>query len=104
MPTASLDPPSLDVQGYDLRPGVKREPMEADQEERIVRNEVLFRQANEDLRARITLEPTEQRLPFLCECGDSTCTVVVVVSLETYELVRAHPTYFLIAAGHRQLG
>jgi hypothetical protein len=79
------------------------DPLDGEREERVARNEAVFRQANEDLRARIGLEQADQQLPFLCECGDDRCTTVIVVPLETYELARSEPAHFLIATGHRQL-
>jgi len=37
---------------------------------------------------------------FLCECGDMSCTHTVSLSLSEYEVVRAHPTHFVIATNH----
>jgi len=57
-------------------------------EERAVRNEVLFREANEKLGdKRQELELIGQT-PFLCECGDPSCTELIRLSLEQYEHVR----------------
>ncbi len=57
-------------------------------EERAARNEVLFREANEKLGdERQELELIGQT-PFLCECGDPSCTELIRLSLEQYEHVR----------------
>jgi hypothetical protein len=40
------------------------------------------------------------RVPFTCECPDPGCREVVMLRLDHYERVRAHPTWFLLVAGH----
>lgn len=67
--------------------------------ERIAKTEALFRNVNEGIleaSARLEAEETE----FICECGDSTCTEHVRVSLEEYERVREHATRFVVRPGH----
>jgi hypothetical protein len=79
---------------------------EASREERAVRNELAFREANESLRGvfeSASGQDPEGTYPFLCECGDRACTEVVHLSLEVYASVRAHPARFLILPGHKQL-
>lgn len=71
---------------------------------RIAENEVMFRTANESLRAVFEhAEEAQQPFPFLCECGDSHCTVLVLLSLDVYADLREHPDRFVIAPGHKQL-
>ena len=41
-----------------------------------------------------------QPVEVMCECGHSTCTGNIVMSLREYEAVRCHPRRFLIKAGH----
>jgi hypothetical protein len=80
--------------------------LEASREERVVRNELAFREANESLRGvfeRASPREREDAYPFLCECGDRACAEVVQLSLEVYASVRAHPARFLILPGHKQL-
>jgi hypothetical protein len=74
-------------------------------EERVARNELAFRQANESLRTIFedATEEAEGSYPFLCECGDRRCTDVVPVSLQVYARIREHPARFLILPGHKQL-
>ncbi len=74
-----------------------------DRDERVANNEVAFRNANESLHVTFSAEGSEEPYPFLCECGDSSCTSVILVSLDQYEQVREHPARFLIASGHKQL-
>jgi formate-nitrite transporter family protein len=42
----------------------------------------------------------EDRVPFLCECGDENCYEIVMITIEDYEHIRVHPTWFLLVAGH----
>jgi hypothetical protein len=64
------------------------------------RNEAVFREANEKIRAvRETVE-FDGKTPFLCECEDPRCRTILLLSLEEYEYLRAEPTRFAIAAGH----
>jgi hypothetical protein len=68
-------------------------------EERIGRNEALFREVNERIE-RVTETLQVEALTILCECGDPSCFERIQVSLPDYERVRADPTLFLIRAGH----
>jgi hypothetical protein len=72
-------------------------------DERMARNELAFRRANESLRPVFEDAPGDEAYPFLCECGDRRCTEVVHVTLATYASIRAHPQRFLILPGHKQL-
>jgi hypothetical protein len=70
--------------------------------ERVGRNNATFRAANEHLadvatgQARTPDEP----LPFLCECADPACTLVIKVTLAAYARVRSDPRCFVVAPGH----
>jgi hypothetical protein len=68
-------------------------------EERIGRNEALFREVNERIE-RVTETLQVETLTILCECGDPSCLEQIQVSLPDYERVRADPTLFFIRAGH----
>jgi len=71
---------------------------------RIVENELAFRTANESLRSVFEhAGVADESFPFLCECGDSECTKLVLVPLDVYAELRDHPDRFVIAPGHRQL-
>jgi hypothetical protein len=67
-------------------------------EERIVKNEALFREVNE----RID-EVTADRLPrfeIVCECGENECRQMLEVTSGEYSRVRDHPTRFFVLRGH----
>ena len=72
--------------------------------ERVARNDAIFREANEGIRA--VAEQTElsedDLVPFICECADVNCTEIVQLSTEEYEVVRSEPTRFLKARGHER--
>ncbi|MBV8599050.1 MAG: hypothetical protein JO017_09530 [Actinobacteria bacterium] len=70
---------------------------------RIAENEAAFRAANESLRVVFENDEGADRYPFLCECGDPRCTVVVMLGLDAYAGLREHPSRFVIAPGHKQL-
>ena len=71
-----------------------------EREERIGRNEVLFRQVNERIEEIQSGEGVERRFDFLCECGDATCLEMVSLTLAEYEGVRSEPTQFVVLPGH----
>jgi hypothetical protein len=73
---------------------------EMQSEERAARNEVVFRRANEILGIKRQDLDIEGATPFLCECGDPTCTELIRLSLEQYEHVRTRANWFLVAIGH----
>jgi hypothetical protein len=41
-----------------------------------------------------------ERIAFVCECGAPICREDVILTVEEYEHIRAHPTWFVVAAGH----
>jgi hypothetical protein len=69
---------------------------------KLAMNQSAFRSANEQLRRGAANHHfgDRQRVPFICECADPGCRESVMLSLEEYEHVRAHPTWFLLVAGH----
>lgn len=73
--------------------------------ERIARNESTFRSTNETLNRELHHVEREagELAGFVCECGDLGCTVLVHLSLERYEEVRADSRRFMIAPGHEML-
>jgi hypothetical protein len=69
--------------------------------ERKARNESIFRDANEEVKAvRDELSLDHGKSPFFCECEDRDCRVTIRLSVDEYECVRSQPTTFLIARGH----
>ena len=69
--------------------------------ERAAQNEARFRAANEQIQETAhTLEAQEQPAPYLCECDDTGCTTVVLLTAAEYEEVRGAPRRFVVAPGH----
>lgn len=69
--------------------------------ERAARNEAVFRDANEILKARREeLTTVSGRTPFLCECADVHCKGVILLDLDEYEHVREQANRFVLEPGH----
>ena len=66
-------------------------------EERIAKNETLWRVVNERIR---DVTKYEGDIEFLCECGDPTCAEPISMSISEYEEVRSEATHFLVVPGH----
>ena len=70
-------------------------------QERLARNEALFRDVNERVRAIAAVHGDDDHVyEFYCECSNADCTFQLRSTLADYEAVRAHPTHFLIAPEH----
>jgi hypothetical protein len=69
----------------------------------VAENESIFRRANEELEERFREVGAEGLTPFLCECGEVTCTQVIRLTLAEYEGVRGHAAHFAIVSGHQIL-
>jgi hypothetical protein len=70
-------------------------------EERLARNEILFRDINEQVGLVATPQGADQHVyEFFCECSNLDCTLRLRMTLEFYESVRADPTLFVVAPGH----
>jgi hypothetical protein len=72
-------------------------------EERLARNEALFRELNERMKEiSQSLAPGETipALEIFCECGQADCIEKLVVPFSEYEAVRSRPEHFLVATGH----
>jgi hypothetical protein len=70
-------------------------------QERIARNDAVFRDANERIRASAEAYDAET-VPFLCECADLGCRTVILLQLSEYESIRASGRRFLNAPGHEE--
>ena len=71
-------------------------------EERVARNEALFREVNEhvqELGERFATGSADVGR-FVCECGSEGCTESMEVPIGAYEQVRANPRRFLVLPGH----
>jgi hypothetical protein len=72
-------------------------------EARRARNEVAFREANDQIKAVIDDHDVDPPLaPFLCECGDRACRQLIRVPMDKYREVRESPRRFILATGHDQ--
>ncbi|MGI9110630.1 MAG: hypothetical protein ACR2GT_00200 [Gaiellaceae bacterium] len=70
-------------------------------EERLARNEVLFREVNEQvLEVAAGHGQDGHRYEFFCECSNRDCTLKLSLAVEAYEAVRAYPDRFAVAPGH----
>jgi len=71
--------------------------------ERIAENQVLFRDANENISTAAERHHFNgQPVPFLCECPSEQCVEVVPLPLATYATIRSNPRVFFVVAGHER--
>jgi hypothetical protein len=70
-------------------------------QQRVAKNEILFREVNERIRDVSAELETEEPTDFLCECGSESCTQPISLTLSEYEGVRQGATCFAIAPGHQ---
>jgi len=71
--------------------------MPPSRDERVAKNETLWREVNERIR---DVTKYEGEIEFLCECGDPTCAEPITMTVAEYEDVRADATHFLVVPGH----
>ena len=70
-----------------------------DRQERLARNETLFRSVNERVEEVVQPGPNEE-IDFLCECGDDNCVEKVTLTRRDYEQVRQDGAQFAVIPGH----
>jgi hypothetical protein len=73
---------------------------DAHRQDRIARNEAVYRDVNEAIEAGRADASAEKVRPFMCECGLLECNQLLELTRAEYEAVRAHPTRFFMADGH----
>ena len=79
---------------------IEFEPMKV----RIAENESLFRSANEKIElAAESMGYQGEKVPFVCECPDISCTDIVQLTMADYEEIRTGPTRFFVVPGHQAL-
>ena len=72
-------------------------------QERIAKNNEIFRDANEHIRAKADeYQTTIERIPFLCECPREECTEIVPLTLDQYSDVRANDSHFFTLPEHAE--
>ncbi len=73
-------------------------------EERLAKNEIVFRDVNERIEKMALSHDQALRdrrdLGFLCECSNVDCTLRLLLTLAEYEHARTDSTQFVVALGH----
>jgi hypothetical protein len=70
-------------------------------EERLARNEVLFRNVNERIeQTAVSHGADPHTYEFLCECSNIDCSLRIRMTIAAYERVRADSRCFVVAPGH----
>jgi hypothetical protein len=91
-----------------VRPKLVENARVSASEERVARNEALFREFNErveDMTESFDLqgEGDSLRIGFVCECGNLDCLERLELARATYEEVRGDPTRFVVVPGHEDM-
>ena len=68
--------------------------------DRLVRNQVIFREVNERIRELADHFESNTGVTFICECSNEDCVEFIDLELDDYKAIRSSPTLFLIAPGH----
>ena len=70
--------------------------------ERKAKNEVFFREINENIADLVEHSPTIRSSPvaFVCECAAPDCAQALEITLDTYQDIRSDPARFLVVPGH----
>ena len=72
-------------------------------DERLAKNEILFRAVNERLDEIGEAAPWSKTNDYLCECSDMTCIETIELTNDEYERARSRPTVFMLVPGHERL-
>ena len=72
-------------------------------EERLAKNEVLFRSVNEAIEQQALRFGGVDEYEFICECASRECVDRVTLTLKQYEHVRAEGTRFVVVPGHANI-
>ena len=69
---------------------------------RVGRNEAVFRKVNEQIESlnRAMAAISDETMHIVCECGELSCIVQLVVGIADYERIRSDATLFFVAPGH----
>jgi muramoyltetrapeptide carboxypeptidase LdcA involved in peptidoglycan recycling len=76
-----------------------------EREERIGRNEALFRVVNErleDLNQAFSVVD-DDGFEIVCECGDGACIEQIMIPAAEYSRIRSDPTLFILVHGHEDV-
>ncbi len=77
--------------------------MDEDRQERLAKNESLFRTLNENINDLASGLGGREPYEFICECSTSGCFERLSLTVEEYERVRRDGTHFLLAPGHEDI-
>jgi hypothetical protein len=77
--------------------------MSDERDERLAKNENLFRTLNENIAELAGTLGDETPYEFICECSSNGCVEQLVLSLREYEAVRSEGTLFLVRSGHEDI-
>ena len=77
--------------------------MSEEREERLAKNEVLFRTLNENIVALAGTLGGKTPYEFICECATSGCFERILLTLHEYEAVCMDGTHFLVKSGHEDV-
>jgi hypothetical protein len=78
--------------------------VDAETRHRIAKNETLFREVNERVKAidEAHALSRDDIWEFLCECGSAECTQPIALTLAEYERARSSPIQFILVPGHER--
>jgi hypothetical protein len=74
-----------------------------DRQERLAKNESLFRTLNENIRGLASKLDGREPFQFICECSTSGCFERLSLTLAEYERIRQDGIHFLLADGHEDI-
>lgn len=78
-------------------------PVDEDRQERLAKNESLFRELNESIGELASRLGGTATYDFICECSTSGCFERLSLTLAEYERIRQDGTHFLLARGHEDI-
>jgi uncharacterized Zn finger protein (UPF0148 family) len=82
-------------------PLVVAAPESGERLERIAKNESLFREVNERIKATAAASRFPDEVTgFVCECGRKDCTDTISLAPGDYESLRAEAAHFAVLPGH----
>lgn len=68
--------------------------------ERVARNQLAFRDANERIEGAADAMLDLDELPLICECSDPSCTEIARLDRKDYERIRSNERRFWVVPGH----
>lgn len=71
--------------------------------DRLVRNQVIFREVNERIRELAGHFESKSEVAFICECSNEACVELIALDLDEYGAIRSSPTWFVVVPGHETL-